>query len=105
MADQNDTTKPELLLTVNMLSYESVSQAKALIDSIVLNLCPELEGVSVRELELTIRASNCLAFERIETIAQLCSYTEVELSLLPNIGKKTITEIKDVLQSKGLSLA
>jgi DNA-directed RNA polymerase, alpha subunit/40 kD subunit len=55
-------------------------------------------------LELTVRSANCLKAENIYYIGDLIQRTEVELLKTPNLGKKSLTEIKDVLASKGLSL-
>jgi len=58
----------------------------------------------VDDLELTVRAANCLKAENIYYIGDLIQRTEVELLKTPNLGKKSLTEIKDVLASHGLSL-
>ena len=58
----------------------------------------------VDDLELTVRSANCLKAENIYYIGDLIQKTEVELLKTPNLGKKSLTEIKDVLASKGLSL-
>ena len=58
----------------------------------------------VDDLELTIRSANCLKAENIYYIGDLVQRTEVELLKTPNLGKKSLTEIKDVLASRGLSL-
>lgn len=58
----------------------------------------------VDELELTVRSANCLKAENIYFIGDLIQRTEMELLKTPNLGKKSLTEIKDVLASKGLSL-
>jgi len=58
----------------------------------------------VDELELTVRSANCLKAENIYYIGDLIQRTEVELLRTPNLGKKSLTEIKDVLASHGLSL-
>ena len=58
----------------------------------------------VDDLELTVRSANCLKAENIYYIGDLISRTEVELLKTPNLGKKSLTEIKDVLASRGLSL-
>ena len=58
----------------------------------------------VDDLELTVRAANCLKAENIYFIGDLIQRTEVELLKTPNLGKKSLTEIKDVLASHGLSL-
>ncbi len=59
---------------------------------------------SVDDLELTVRSANCLKAENIYYIGDLIQRTEVELLKTPNLGKKSLTEIKDVLASRGLSL-
>ena len=59
---------------------------------------------TVDDLELTVRSANCLKAENIYFIGDLVQRTEVELLKTPNLGKKSLTEIKDVLASKGLSL-
>ena len=58
----------------------------------------------IDDLELTVRSTNCLKAENIYQIGDLVQKTEVELLKTPNLGKKSLTEIKDVLASKGLSL-
>jgi DNA-directed RNA polymerase subunit alpha len=58
----------------------------------------------VDDLELTVRSANCLKAESIYFIGDLIQRTEVELLKTPNLGKKSLTEIKDVLASHGLSL-
>lgn len=58
----------------------------------------------VDDLELTVRSANCLKAENIYYIGDLIQRTEVELLKTPNLGKKSLTEIKDVLAGRGLSL-
>ncbi|HKK13100.1 MAG TPA: DNA-directed RNA polymerase subunit alpha [Gammaproteobacteria bacterium] len=58
----------------------------------------------VDDLELTVRSANCLKAESIYYIGDLIQRTEVELLKTPNLGKKSLTEIKDVLATHGLSL-
>ncbi len=58
----------------------------------------------VDDLELTVRTANCLKAENIFYIGDLIQRTEVELLKTPNLGKKSLTEIKDILALKGLSL-
>ncbi|WP_185232124.1 DNA-directed RNA polymerase subunit alpha [Teredinibacter franksiae] len=58
----------------------------------------------VDDLELTVRSANCLKAENIYYIGDLIQRTEVELLKTPNLGKKSLTEIKDILASRGLSL-
>lgn len=72
------------------------AQQEAEIDPILLR--------PVDDLELTVRSANCLKAENIYYIGDLVQRTEVELLKTPNLGKKSLTEIKDVLASRGLSL-
>ncbi|MGI9249764.1 MAG: DNA-directed RNA polymerase subunit alpha [Pseudohongiellaceae bacterium] len=58
----------------------------------------------VDDLELTVRSANCLKAEDIYYIGDLIQRTETELLKTPNLGKKSLTEIKDVLATRGLSL-
>jgi DNA-directed RNA polymerase subunit alpha len=59
---------------------------------------------SIDDLELTVRSANCLKAESIYYIGDLIQRTEVELLKTPNLGKKSLTEIKEVLAARGLSL-
>lgn len=59
---------------------------------------------SVDDLELTVRSANCLKAENIYYIGDLVQRSEMELLKTPNLGKKSLNEIKDVLASRGLSL-
>ncbi|HFD79800.1 MAG TPA: DNA-directed RNA polymerase subunit alpha [Gammaproteobacteria bacterium] len=68
---------------------------------------PNIDPILLRpvdDLELTVRSANCLKAESIYFIGDLIQRTEVELLKTPNLGKKSLTEIKDVLASRGLSL-
>ena len=58
----------------------------------------------VDELELTVRSANCLKAEGIERVGDLIQRTETDLLRTPNLGKKSLTEIKTVLAEQGLSL-
>lgn len=58
----------------------------------------------VDDLELTVRSANCLKAENIYYIGDLVQKSESELLKTPNLGKKSLTEIKDVLGSRQLSL-
>ena len=59
---------------------------------------------AVDDLELTVRSANCLKAENIYYIGDLVQKSESELLKTPNLGKKSLTEIKDVLASRSLSL-
>jgi DNA-directed RNA polymerase subunit alpha len=68
---------------------------------------PDVDPLLLRpvdDLELTVRSANCLKAENIYYIGDLIQRTEVELLKTPNLGKKSLTEIKDVLATRGLSL-
>ena len=68
---------------------------------------PEFDPIlmaPVDELELTVRSANCLKSENIYYTGDLVQRTENELLKTPNLGKKSLTEIKDVLASRSLSL-
>jgi DNA-directed RNA polymerase subunit alpha len=58
----------------------------------------------VDELELTVRSANCLKAENIFYIGDLIQRTENELLKTPNLGRKSLNEIKEVLASRGLTL-
>lgn len=59
---------------------------------------------AIDDLDLTVRSANCLKAENIYYVGDLIQRTEMELLKTPNLGKKSLTEIKEVLASKGLSL-
>ena len=68
---------------------------------------PEVDPVLLRpldELELTVRSANCLKAEAIYYIGDLVLRSETDIMKTPNLGKKSLTEIKDVLAQRGLSL-
>lgn len=58
----------------------------------------------VDDLELTVRSANCLKAENIYFIGDLIQRTEIELLKTPNLGRKSLNEIKEVLASRGLTL-
>lgn len=88
----------QLAAFVNLQSIEEAEshEEEEEIDPILLR--------PVDDLELTVRSANCLKAENIYYIGDLIQRTEVELLKTPNLGKKSLTEIKDVLASHGLSL-
>ena len=59
---------------------------------------------AIDELDLTVRSANCLKAENIYYVGDLIQRSEMELLKTPNLGRKSLTEIKDVLATKGLSL-
>jgi DNA-directed RNA polymerase subunit alpha len=77
-------------------AFEQPSQRSAQFDPILLR--------PVDELELTVRSANCLKAENIYYIGDLIQRTETELLKTPNLGRKSLNEIKEVLASRGLTL-
>ena len=75
---------------------EPSSRGKETFDPILLR--------PVDELELTVRSANCLKAENIYYIGDLIQRTETELLKTPNLGRKSLNEIKEVLASRGLTL-
>ena len=63
-----------------------------------------MDDVLIEELELGVRSYNCLKREGIQTIGDLVSKTEAELLNIPNFGKKSIDEVKEKLDGRGLAL-
>jgi DNA-directed RNA polymerase subunit alpha len=63
-----------------------------------------MHDIMIEELELGVRSYNCLKRVGVETIGDLISKSEAELSAIPNFGKKSIEEVKENLAAHGLSL-
>jgi DNA-directed RNA polymerase subunit alpha len=63
-----------------------------------------MHDIMIEELELGVRSYNCLKRVGVETIGDLISKTEAELSAIPNFGKKSIEEVKENLAANNLSL-
>ena len=58
----------------------------------------------IDDLELTVRSSNCLRAENIKYLGDLVQYSELQLMKIPNLGKKSLNEIKQILIDNNLSL-
>ncbi|EHM55637.1 DNA-directed RNA polymerase subunit alpha [Cardiobacterium valvarum] len=88
----------QIAIFVNLESTEIEAEAveEAQVDPVLLR--------PVDDLELTVRSANCLKAENINNIGDLVRRTEVELLKTPNLGKKSLNEIKEVLASHGLEL-
>ena len=68
---------------------------------------PQVDPILMRpvdDLELTVRSANCLKAENIYYIGDLIQRTETELLKTPNLGRKSLNEIKEVLAARGLTL-
>jgi DNA-directed RNA polymerase subunit alpha len=63
-----------------------------------------MDDILIEELELGVRSYNCLKRAGIQTVGDLISKTESELAAIPNFGKKSIDEVQETLQARGLSL-
>ena len=110
--ETNGTIDPEFAVREaarilrNQLSVFVDLEAEAAQESAVTS-GPDIDPILLRpvdDLELTVRSANCLKAESIYYIGDLVQRTEVELLKTPNLGKKSLTEIKDVLAARGLSL-
>ena len=77
-------------------SYEAPVRGTPQIDPVLLR--------PVDDLELTVRSANCLKAENIYYIGDLIQRTENELLKTPNLGRKSLNEIKEVLAARGLTL-
>ena len=90
--------KDQLSVFVDLQGQDeaAASMAESQIDPILLR--------PVDDLELTVRSANCLKAESINYIGDLVQRTEVELLRTPNLGKKSLTEIKEVLAGHNLAL-
>ena len=64
----------------------------------------KLLNMSVNEIELSVRAANCLNNANIASVGELVSKTEADMLKYRNFGKKSLTEIKDKLKELGLCL-
>jgi DNA-directed RNA polymerase subunit alpha len=61
-------------------------------------------GILIEELELGVRSYNCLKRAGIQTVGDLISKSEAELNAIPNFGKKSIDEVIETLDSRGMGL-
>nr|VFJ43627.1 MAG: DNA-directed RNA polymerase subunit alpha [Candidatus Kentron sp. FM]VFJ45578.1 MAG: DNA-directed RNA polymerase subunit alpha [Candidatus Kentron sp. FM]VFK16299.1 MAG: DNA-directed RNA polymerase subunit alpha [Candidatus Kentron sp. FM] len=93
-----DLLRDQLAVFVDLSGKEEIEiqEPEVMMDPILLR--------PVDDLELTVRSANCLKAENIYYVGDLIQHTEVELLKTPNLGKKSLTEIKDVLAARGMSL-
>ena len=85
-----------IFTNLTRVQEQQQEEEEVLIDPIMLR--------PVDELELTVRSANCLKAENANYIGDLVQKTENELLRTPNLGKKSLNEIKEILSSHGLSL-
>ncbi|MEA2124590.1 MAG: DNA-directed polymerase subunit alpha, partial [Solirubrobacteraceae bacterium] len=63
-----------------------------------------MHDILIEELELGVRSYNCLKRAGIQTVGDLISKSEGELNAIPNFGKKSIDEVVETLNQRGLGL-
>ena len=107
----NGTVDPEEAIrtaaTILQAQLSSFVNLQSMEDEVAEDEEADIDPILLRpvdELELTVRSANCLKAENVYYIGDLIQRAEVELLRTPNLGKKSLTEIKDVLASHGLSL-
>lgn len=92
----------QLAAFVDLKQIESPASAKE--KDAGLNSLLSLLGRPVEDLELTVRAANCLKAQNIRTIGDLAHHEESDLLKTPNLGKKSLNEIRDALHARNLHL-
>jgi len=94
----------QLAIFTDLDRIEGFGEAAAADASAELPIAHGMENFPIEELELGVRSYNCLKRVGIETIGDLVSKSENELSAIPNFGKKSVEEVKETLQTHGLNL-
>ncbi len=105
------TVKPETAVEMAMTYfYEQIAvfvDLKAPLGRKSPQDTPEIDPLLLRpveDLELTVRSANCLKAQNIRFLGDLVQYPESDLMRIPNLGRKSLNEIKSVLAERGLSL-
>lgn len=94
-------------ILVDQLSVFATLESTESLQDVTLSRTPQVDPILLRpvdDLELTVRSANCLKAENICYIGDLIQRTENELLKTPNLGRKSLNEIKEVLASRGLTL-
>ena len=109
----NGSVKPEdavaLSSRILMAYFENFTELNAKVDDVNLLKDPEKvkeeaqENYSVEDLDLSVRSYNCLKRAGIANVLELTQKTEAEMMKVRNLGKKSLKEVKDKLEEKGLS--
>ncbi len=63
-----------------------------------------MDDILIEELELGVRSYNCLKRAGVQTVGDLVQKSESELNAIPNFGRKSIEEVKETLDARGLAL-
>ena len=95
---ENKMAVREIAELIKTLSAEKGVAVEAVIKELQASL------VTFDSLEFTVRTQNVLAANVIDSVDELCSYSEKELKALPLVSKKMVLEVKSVLESRGLTL-
>lgn len=105
VVEPEEAVRAAARILVDQLSIFADLQGTAVEE--VVEKAPPIDPILLRpvdDLELTVRSANCLKAENIYYIGDLIQRTETELLKTPNLGRKSLNEIKEVLASKGLTL-
>ena len=109
--ETNGTIEPEVAIrtcaTILQAQLATFVELKNEEELVTENVEPDFDPMLLRpvdDLELTVRSANCLKAESIYYIGDLVQKTENELLKTPNLGRKSLTEIKSILASRSLSL-
>jgi DNA-directed RNA polymerase subunit alpha len=92
-----------MLITDDNITFETpASREENVVDEHILHM-RKLLKTSLEDLDLSVRAYNCLKAAKINTLAELVRYDTHELLKFRNFGKKSLVEIEELLQDKGLT--
>ena len=98
ISEAASTLYSQLDVFINLQEIEAIKQESAAVEVEEVLMKP------VDELDLTVRSANCLKSEKIYYIGDLVKRTEMDLMRTPNLGKKSLTEIKTLLANLDLKL-
>ena len=101
---EDSIKKAATILNEQLSTFMQVQGSEPVLEEKAEDAPDPILSQPVEELDLTVRSANCLKGENIYTIGDLVGRTEMELLKTPNLGKKSLNEIKDILTNKGLSL-
>jgi DNA-directed RNA polymerase subunit alpha len=107
VVDPEEAVRSAARLLIEQLTPFADLKGVTLPSEMPKTLGPQIDPILLRpvdELELTVRSANCLKAENIYYIGDLIQRTETELLKTPNLGRKSLNEIKDVLAARGLTL-
>ena len=91
-----------LITDENITFNDAMNREEAIVDEHILHM-RKLLKTSLEDLDLSVRAYNCLKAAKINTLGELVKYDTQELLKFRNFGKKSLVEIEELLQNKGLT--